>query len=71
MASLPILCGIELLAFAVSFPLTGFGLAEALLFAALGVVAIGVGVVGLRWVMHYDIADAKWQRPEQPPGGDR
>jgi hypothetical protein len=64
-AGLALVAGCYLLAVALSFPLTGFGLWEALVIAGIGAMWITLGVVALRWVSRYDIPDAAWQRSEQ------
>jgi len=65
-ASVVIYGGVELVALATTFSLTGSDRLEALLFVALGVLGVGAGVGTVRWVVRYDIADAL-----SLPGGSR
>jgi hypothetical protein len=62
-AGLALVAGCYLLAVAVSFPPTGFGLWEALLVVGIGALWFTLGVVALRWVLRHDFPDATWQRP--------
>jgi hypothetical protein len=61
-AGFALVAGCYLLAVALSFPLPGFGLWEALVIAGIGALWITLGVVALRWVVRHDIPDAKWRR---------
>jgi hypothetical protein len=71
-AGFALVAGCYLLAVALSFPLPGFGLWEALVIAGIGGLWITLGVVALRWVVRHDIPHAAWQRssvhdPGPPP----
>jgi hypothetical protein len=60
-AALVIWAGLVSLAFATAFPWTGSDRVEALIFVAVGTVAVAAGVLGVRWAVRYDLPDAPWQ----------
>lgn len=64
-AGLALVAGCYLMAVALWFPLTGFGLWEALVVAGIGALWIALGVVALRWIFRHDIPDATWQRSSE------
>jgi hypothetical protein len=64
LAGLVMWAGLVSLTFAAAFASTGSARVEALVFVALGLVAFGAGVLGVRWAVGYDLPDAPWQRTE-------
>jgi len=61
-AGLVIWAGLQSLAFATAFAWSGSDRVEALVFVAVGIVAVAAGVLGVRWVVRYDLPEAPWQR---------